>query len=631
MLLFLIYLDMTNSIKDYFLNLKMLLQLEKEVEIDRNKSYFEKTSLKQQKVEGVTWHPLYIKENDFGLGDYPYLVVQRKSLEGTLHQFKPGQTVGLFTTKSDEKPVKGLINYISNDEMKIIFHVDELPDWLDDGGIGVQLLFDERSFKEMEIAMNHFMKLEDQKSLKLVNTILGHHTKSRLKKHAIELPKLNTSQNKAVNDILNSEDVSIIHGPPGTGKTTTLVAAVAQLSKTEKHILVTAPSNAAVDFLTKKLIEKEISVLRVGNLARIDDEIISCTLDYQVQNDSENKRIKTLKKQANEYRRMAGQYKRKFGYEERNQRRMLYQEARNIAKEIIEIEDNIIENLIQNTQVITTTLIGSKSHYLKNSVFDTVIIDEAGQALEPACWVPISKSRKVVLAGDPLQLPPTIKSESAAKKGLNKTLIEKAIQLSEASLLDTQYRMNEEIMSFSNQEFYNNKLKADISVKSIRLDNDTHPVIEFIDTAGCGFDEKSELESKGLSNSGEGDLLLKHLATLELNQNESIGIISPYRNQVNYLKDKIDPSLENVTINTVDSFQGQERDVIYISLVRSNTDGTIGFLRDYRRMNVAMTRARKKLVIIGDSATLANDKFYSRFMYFVEQHSYYRSAWEFAS
>ncbi len=619
-----------DALKSYFSDLKSLLQIEKEVEIDRKKSYFDKTGLKEQKADGVTWYPINIKENDYGLGDYPFLVIERKSPQGSSHQFKPGQTVGVFTSKSDERPVKGLINYISNDEMKIIFHIDELPDWLDDGGIGVQLLFDERSFKEMEVTMNHFMNLEDRDALQLTKVILGETPPTNAILNPIELPSLNSSQNAAVNSILSSKDISIIHGPPGTGKTTTLVEVIHQLSKKEKQILVTAPSNAATDFLTKKLIAKGVRVTRVGNLARIDEGIVSHTLDYQVANNKENKRIKTLKKQANEYRRMASKYKRKFGKEERDQRRLLYQEAKSITKEIRDIEDDIINTIIENSQVITTTLVGAKSHYLKDLIFDTAVIDEAGQALEPACWIPISKSKKVVLAGDPLQLPPTIKSEEAAKKGLNKTLIEKCIKNLDSSLLDTQYRMNEEIMAFSNQQFYENKLKAADAVKNIKLDTDDFTVIEFIDTAGCGFDEESQVDSKGLSNSEEAHLVLKHLKPLiEQNDTATIGVISPYRNQVNVLKQTLGSSFENITINTVDSFQGQERDIIYISLVRSNTEGNIGFLKDYRRMNVAMTRAKKKLVIIGDSATLANDKFYSKFLDFVEQNNYYRSAWEF--
>lgn len=623
---------MNEAVKTYFSDLKALLQIEKSSEIDRKKSYFENTGLKKQKADGVTWHPIDIKENDYGLGDYPFLVIERKSLQGLPHQFKPGQTVGLFTSKSDEPPVKGLVNYVSKDEMKIIFHVDELPDWLHDGGLGVQLLFDERSFKEMEVAMNHFMKLEDKNELNLVETILGFKKPSFTSKHILEIPNLNTSQNKAVNSALCSQDVSIIHGPPGTGKTTTLVEAINQLSKTENKILVTAPSNAATDFLTEKLINRGIKVTRIGNLARVDEDIYQHTLDHKVVNDKENKRIKSLKKQANEYRRMASQYKRKFGKEERDQRRLLYQEAQNIAKEIIQIEDDIVDTILKESQVITTTLVGSKSHYLKDLIFDTVVIDEAGQALEPSCWIPISKSKKVVLAGDPLQLPPTVKSEEAARKGLDKTLIEKAISHLESSLLNVQYRMNEEIMTFSNQEFYDNKLLADHSVKSGKLEHDEYSVIEYIDTAGCGFDEVADAESKGLSNPEEAQLLRKHLETLLIkNPDVSVGVVSPYRNQVTVLSEALDKNAYNISVNTVDSFQGQERDVIYISLVRSNAEGIIGFLKDYRRMNVAMTRAKKKLVIIGDSATLASDKFYERFMKFVDQNGYYRSAWEFIS
>lgn len=619
------------ELKDYFLRLKNLLQLEKEEEIKTTKLYFENTGLKTQKAEGVTWHPIRIKEEGYGLGDYPFLVVERQTDLGESHQFKSGQTVGLFSSKHAEPPIKGLINYVAKDEMKIVFHLDQLPDWIENGALGVQLLFDEGSFKEMELALNFFTKTDDKEKLHLVKTLLGYAPLKQTNLSPIQLTQLNASQNEAVNAVLASQKVSIIHGPPGTGKTTTLVETIAELCKKEQPLLVTAPSNAAVDLITKKLLKKGINTVRVGNLSKIDDELFSHTLDYIVNNSQENKRIKELKKQAIEYRRLASQYKRSFGREEREQRKALYQEAKSIAKEIVQIENHIIEKTLQEAQVITCTLVGANNYYLRDMLFETAIIDEAGQALEPACWIPLVKSKKVVLAGDPLQLPPTVKSEEAKKLGLSKTLIEKAIAFLPSSLLNRQYRMNEQIMAFSNVKFYKGALQADSSVAEAKLPNNPFPVIEFIDTAGCGYNEEQVAESTGMLNKEEAALLKKHLEELQsIDLGMSIGIISPYRKQVELLMEEISPQKE-ITINTIDSFQGQEREVIYISLVRSNNEGNIGFLKDYRRMNVAMTRAKKKLVLIGDSATLANDKFYDDLLNFINKNNYYRSAWEYYS
>jgi ATP-dependent RNA/DNA helicase IGHMBP2 len=329
---------------------------------------------------------------------------------------------------------------------------------------------------------------------------------------------------------------------------------------------------------------------------------------------------------------MASKYKRTFGKSEREQRNIMYKQAKSLSKDANDYEDHLIDKIFDNADVITCTLVGSTTRYLANRKFYTVIIDEAAQALEAATWIPISKGQKVILAGDPFQLPPTIKSKEAAKAGLQETLLEQCItKKMKVNLLDTQYRMNEQIMSFSNQQFYDGKLKADETVKSHSIDDKP---MQFIDTAGCGFEEKKDKETLSLYNQGEIDLVNKlleqHISIY--NDEYSVGIISPYRQQVERIRDCVDKNydyLPNVKIDTIDSFQGQERDVIIISLVRSNENAEIGFLKDYRRLNVALTRARKKLIVIGDSATLASDKFYGQFIDYIDSIDAYHSAYEF--
>jgi predicted DNA helicase len=346
--------------------------------------------------------------------------------------------------------------------------------------------------------------------------------------------------------------------------------------------------------------------------------------------DRDFKQIRELKKRASEMRKMGSKYRRSFGREEAEQRKLLFQEAKNLNKEARELESYIVNKLIDQAQVIACTLIGSTHEYIRSKIFDVVVIDEAGQALEPACWVAILKAEKVVMAGDPFQLPPTVKSHEAERKGLTKTLLEKTIErLPQISLLKTQYRMHKDIMSFSNLKFYNNALEAHESV-AMRGIGGLFPSVEFIDTAGCGYAEQESEENSSRSNPEEAHLLMRHFnqLKLDLSDRSSIGVISPYRGQIDILSELFNEE-KMVTVNTIDSFQGQERDVIYLSLVRSNDRSEIGFLKDYRRMNVAMTRARMKLVVIGDSATLGNDSFYSDFLDFAEKLGAYRTAWEF--
>jgi predicted DNA helicase len=368
---------------------------------------------------------------------------------------------------------------------------------------------------------------------------------------------------------------------------------------------------------------------------------MALTLDHKMAEHPLMKEAKKLKKQANEFRNMAHKYKRSFGKAERDQRKALFDEAHRIMKDVANSEQYILDDLVAKAQVITATLVGANQYMIRNLRYHTVVIDEAGQALEPACWIPILKAQKVIMAGDHCQLPPTIKSNEAARHGLGTTLLEKCVALhpEAVTLLEEQYRMHEHIMGYSSQVFYGNRLKAHPSVATHTLFPGDSPLL-FIDTAGCGFEEK--LEGTSSTNPEEAALLFKHLTQLAIELGPlytpanfpTVAIISPYKQQLSLLNEQLlhTPELEpyrpKIAVNTIDSFQGQERDIVYISMTRSNDQGDIGFLSDVRRMNVAMTRARKKLVIVGDSATLASLPFYADFVTYAEAHGGYQSAWE---
>jgi predicted DNA helicase len=421
-----------------------------------------------------------------------------------------------------------------------------------------------------------------------------------------------------------------------------LVQAIKALVKQDgRQVLVTAPSNAAVDLLSERLSDIGLNVVRVGNPTRVSVHLMELTLDRRMEEHPGNKEIKKLKKQAAAYRDMAGKYKRSFGKEEREQRKALYAEARALNHQVEKTEQYIVDDVLSRAQVITATLAGANHYSISNRTYDTVVIDEAGQALEPACWIPILKAKKVVLAGDHFQLPPTIMSPEAARRGLGTTLLEKCVDLHPEAvvLLEEQYRMNQTIMGYSSSVFYGSQLKAHHSVANHLIFPEDTPLV-FIDTAGCGYEEK--WEGTRISNPEEAAFLLKHLTGfvsslqgMPLNNLPEIAVISPYKQQIEELKSLLQASSElqtlgnKLSINTIDSFQGQERDVVYISMTRSNAENTIGFLSDVRRMNVAMTRARKKLVVIGDSATLSQLPFYADFIEYAQAHNAYQSAWEF--
>ncbi|MGN6395576.1 MAG: AAA domain-containing protein [Mucilaginibacter sp.] len=625
----------------YFKKLLDLLKIEREEDRNNYLKLTESTSIADRRANGLTWYPVAIRGSEPGRGDYLTVEVERPSHQDVAHQFRFGVPAALFSNHDPQKDrVEGTITYQSGNRLKITLFTEELPDWSRDGKLGVELLFDNNSYDEMQNALKQATASKEKPEGKLIRILTGEASPQFFSKiTSPALPGLNQSQQAAVHQILSAQDLAIVHGPPGTGKTTTLVQAIkALVAQDKQQVLVVAPSNTAVDLLSEKLSNEGLNVLRIGNPARVSERLMSLTLDSKMAEHSYVKDVKKLKKQASEYKNMAHKYKRNFGKAERDQRKALFDEAHKIMREADKTEQFITDDLVAKAQVITATLIGANHYTVRDVKFNTVIIDEAGQALEPACWIPILKAQKLIMAGDHLQLPPTIKSNEAARRGLNQTLLEKCVALypEAVTLLDEQYRMNETIMGFSSKEFYDGRLKAHTSVANqLLFPGDL--AFTFIDTAGCGFDEK--LEGTSSVNPEEAAFLVKHLTQLadKLIGNifPAVAVISPYKEQIRILQELVAESEtlksfgNKISVNTIDSFQGQERDVVYISMVRSNTGGDIGFLSDIRRMNVAITRAKKKLVMIGDSSTLGNFPFYADLIRHAEEAGGYKSAWEF--
>lgn len=629
---------------DYFQRLRELLQIEKEEDRRQYESLSSRLPVAVRRENGLTWYPVAVRGTETGRGDYLTVEVERTTHPDISHQFRFGMTAALFSNYAPkEDRLEGTVTQISGNRLKLSLRVDELPDWSRNGKLGIDAVFDENSYAEMEAALKLAPALAEKKTEgQLVQLLTGAKKPTFHTGHSrAERTSLNESQQAAVEKILAANELAIVHGPPGTGKTTTLVQAIrALLQKERQQILVVAPSNAAVDLLSEKLSDEGLAVVRVGNPARVNERQMELTLDSKVSAHNSAKEIRRLKKQAAEYRDLAQKYKRNFGAAEREQRKALFAEARNISKEVEKTEQYIVDDILAKADVVTATLVGANHYTVRQLRYHTVVIDEAGQALEPACWVPILKGKKLVMAGDHQQLPPTIKSDAAAKE-LSVTLMEKLVALHPEAvvLLEEQYRMNETIAGFSSREFYKGRLKAAPAVAHWKLLEGDRPLL-FIDTAGCGFEELQE--GTGIGNPEEAHFLVKQVARYvqELKNRyslaafPSLALISPYRHQVEGLKEGVaaDPLLQEVgaalSVNTIDSFQGQERDAVFISLTRSNADATIGFLSDIRRMNVALTRARKKLVVVGDSATLSQFPFYADFIQYAQEHNAYQSAWE---
>ena len=618
--------------------------LKKEKETDRAQyvARLDRFSIQKRREQGITWYPVVVRKDYLGTGERLVVEVERTAGQQENHQLQSGSVVRWFVNNGDKKmpAVNGVVNYVKGDLLVMTLQEDELPDWVRDGKLGIDLLFDEGSYRAMENALRLTNKASNDRLSELREVLGGKLAPRFLELTAQHRDDLNESQNRALNHVLAARDVGIIHGPPGTGKTTTLVAAVAEVVAREKRTLVCAPSNAAVDLLVEKLSAKGLNVLRLGHPARVTDENLQHTLDHQLTIQPEYKELKQVRKKADEFRNLAHQYKRKFGPQERQQRQMLLRESKNLRYEARNLEDYLMEKVTGATEVFCCTLVGANHMALGDMKFGTVFIDEAAQALEPACWIPLRRTQRLVLAGDHHQLPPTVKDIEVARAGLARTMFERlALDRGVGEMLETQYRMHTQIMDFSSRYFYEGRLEAHASVAEATLGEE--PPVTFVDTAGTGYEEKVDPDTLSTGNPEEARLLMKLLADRvaalpqEERENIRVGIIAPYRAQVEHLKEErifhpqLDAMDRRLVISTVDSFQGQERDLIAITLTRSNEKGEIGFLSDVRRMNVAMTRAKRQLLVVGDSATLGSHPFYQAFLDYVNEIGAYHSAFEY--
>ena len=610
-----------------------LLKKEKAADYTQFQERMILTSLKEREKNGVTWYPIRIVKDFISTGERITLEIEKTKNHELKHAFQVGAVVGVFSGLDEKKVLNGVVGYLKDNIMRIVLNQSFLPDWVDEDKLGVNLLFDDSTYKEMDKALHLVMNAKNDRLAELRDIFYGEKKVRFGKGFTYELPTLNEIQNEAFERIVHAEDVAFVHGPPGTGKTTTLVKCIKEVVRTEKQVLVCAPSNSAVDLLVEKVNEENLNVLRLGHPARLTPDVVDNSLDVKISKHADFPRLKEMRKQSEEYRVMAGKYKRNFGSKEKKQRELLYKEAKVLKKESRYLENYISDSLVDQAEVIACTLTGASNSLIQDRFFKTVFIDESSQALEAACWIPLNRVHRVIMSGDHFQLPPTIKSFEAAKDGLEITLFAKGIDNQEEAkvMLETQYRMEPDIMNFSSKKFYNSLLKASDSVLNRQKLYD--PSVLFIDTAGAGFEEKVKKETLSTYNEQEASLIPKLIAA-DKPENLSIGVIAPYKAQVEQLVKEINhfPKLaiyrEHININSVDAFQGQERDTIYISLTRSNDNGEIGFLKEYRRLNVAMTRAKHRLVLVGDSATLGSDKFFEELIAYVQEHGEYRSVYE---
>jgi len=595
------------------------INLEEKAE-SKKYAFNENTSVKALKSEGFIIHPIKVTTKSFGYADYPEFSFLIQFPNDTSN-FRDGRSIELFI--EGEEPVKGMLLSLVGKKGEVRLYAPSFPDWLEESGVGVKLSPDHRT---NEVLRDSITQLQgNEKLYEIFRNFHKDEVWDNLPTHSdvVELDfqnkRLNSSQINAVKAIVNNIDLSIVHGPPGTGKTTTLIEAVQQLVKIGEKIIVSAPTNTAVDNIAKGLIKENVKVLRVGNLTKVDDLIFPFTAEGALQNSKQLKEIKKLKIRAEELRKMASQYKRNFGKDERVQRDLLYKEVKLIRKQIKDERKHFEYQLYKEANVVLGTPIGLNDFISSDHKFNTLIIDEAGQCLEPQAWVLFAHADKFVLAGDHLQLPPLVFSQDAIDLDYNKSILELGFQKTKnIYFLDTQYRMRSSIAAFSSDYFYNGELKTADSL----MDESSH--VQFYDTAGAGFEEVQGEDGKSLFNSGELDFVNKLIEHLKINTSE-LAFISPYSSQIEKAKSVLPGE---VKVSTIDSFQGQEKHTVIISLVRSNNEGVIGFLKDYRRMNVAMTRAKEQLIILGDSSTVGNDPFYEKLLNYIESVESYKSVWE---
>ena len=613
----------------------MLLQMEYDEEKKAFQQQIEAQGMLRRVKRGDAWMPLRVGKSYYNSLNQYCVEVYRQSDDDTDHNFEFGRPVQFFVQQ--EKTIRffaatGTVSYADGDRMVISvpdsFSVADLQ--ITDGQLGVQLFFDETSYRLMFDALERTMRAKGR--LGYLRDLFY----SRQKAETFSFPDmgfsyLNETQQHAVNEVLRAKDVAIVHGPPGTGKTTTLVEAIYETLRRESQVLVCAQSNMAVDWISEKLVDRGLNVLRIGNPVRVDDKMLSFTYERRFEAHPDYPQLWSIRKAIRELR---SQRKRTDNWHQKMDR---------LKSRATELEIRINAELFGEARVIACTLVGSANRLLDGMKFGTLFIDEAAQALEAACWIPIRRAGRVILAGDHCQLPPTVKCYEALKGGLGRTLMERIVEQKPdvVTLLRIQYRMHEDIMRFSSDWFYHNQMIAapEVQHRSI-LDLDLPmtwvDTSEYSDnsdnTEKSSFHEEFVGETFGRINKTEAELTLLSLqAYFELigkqrilDERLDVGIISPYRAQVQYLrqqirkKEWIKPFRTRISVNTVDGFQGQERDIIVISLVRSNDDGQIGFLRDLRRMNVAITRARMKVIILGDRQTLTRHPFYRKLYQYVQ-------------
>lgn len=668
---------------------RTLLQLEYYTEKEAFRKLTEQMGMQRKVKRGDAWFPLQVGKSFYNSLNQTAIEVFRTSDQDIEHNFEFGRPVMFFMVKKMGKnenqgntalqqpenasdanhkvqnsnlkvqsikyfSFTGTVSYVDGDRMVVTVPDSapllELQQSTDP--IGVQLSFDETSYKLMFEALDRVMKAKNNRLAYLRDLFYSHQKAGRFSFEPMKFPWLNPTQERAVNEVLWAKDVAIVHGPPGTGKTTTLVEAINETLMRESQVLVCAQSNMAVDWISEKLVDRGINVLRIGNPTRVNDKMLGFTYERRFESHADYPQLWAIRKAIRELRK-----NRKKGSEN------YHQKMDRLKSRAAEIELRINAELFGEARVIACTLVGSAHHLLEGMKFGTLFIDEAAQALEAACWIPMKRASRVILAGDHCQLPPTVKSIAALRAGLGKTLMERIAENKPevVTLLKIQYRMNDEIMRFSSDWFYGGKVESAPQIKYRSVLDYDHP-ITWIDTSNeenqitieedapedsastsssvsaanqnsdLNFKEQFVGESFGRINKAEAELTLLTLAEYftkigkqrVLSERIDVGIISPYRAQVQYLKKLIKkyeffkPYRRLISVNTVDGFQGQERDVILISLVRSNDEGQIGFLKDLRRMNVAMTRARMKLIILGNKDTMTKHPFYKKLWEYVE-------------
>jgi ATP-dependent RNA/DNA helicase IGHMBP2 len=599
-------------------HLLQCIQLEEKEQAERFQLN-ETHSLKALKAEGLALHPISITRKTFGYLDYPEIGFRLPyPVETSL--FKDGAAIECFC--AGEEPIKGILLQWEGRSGEFRLHAPDYPEWLENDGVGIKLAPDTRTttimttvlkaLPERKAAYALFEQWQDGKGMP-TNEIAEENLQ-------FFNSNLNASQQAAVRGIVANQACCVVHGPPGTGKTTTLVEAIRQLVLRGEKVLVTAPSNTAVDHISLALIQMGIQLLRVGNTGKVSEAVFAHTPEGKMSAGKTLKEIKKLRIRADEFRRMAMTYKRQFGKAEREQRKQLMLEVKSIRQQIRQLQQYEQEQLFAQAQVIAGTPIGIYDAGVHQLDFGTLVMDEAGQCIEPLFWCVAPLANKWVLAGDHWQLPPTVLSNLAVQKGFNRSPLEVAVaKVSPVFLLNVQYRMPSGIAGFSSAYFYGGALSTAPALQS------TDKRVVFVDTAGTGFAEEHGKDGVSLQNPGELNIVAQLLAAHALPLNKT-AIISPYSGQVSLAKENLPAGLR---ISTIDSFQGQEMDVVVLSLVRSNDAGDIGFLKDYRRMNVAITRAKQMLFVVGDSATIGADAFYKAFLEYVELHGQYQTAWEF--